>query len=338
MPREFRIGIIGNGNIYNLAHRPAWKGIESARVVATCDVVEERAKKASKDFGIDRYYRDFRDLIKEDDIDVVDICTPSHTHAEISIRAMESGKHVICEKPIATNLGDSKKMIEASRQNGVHLFVGHTRRFDDRWVQIKEVIDEGRIGEVVNVRRTERSWAGFPGDDWHWRRENGGVVVDLGVHVVDLARWFLGEEPVEVFAKLKSIREEARVYGCYDFGVMIIYFTGGKQALLEVSWVHPKAYAPFYSSTEVIGTKGKIQHSDKDSNPAFIVDNNEVRFPMFSPLLSSMPYVFTKELSHFLDCIENGGKPRITMEDADMALRVIVSAIKSSEEGRPVRI
>ncbi len=337
MEKEFHVGIIGNGNIYNLAHKHAWKNIRRANVVATCDIVEERAKKASEELGADEYYRDFRQLLKNGDIDIVDICTPSHLHAEMAIKSLESGKHVICEKPIATTLADSKRMLEASRANGKGLFIGHTRRFDDRWVQIKDAISAGRIGEPISVRRSERSWVGFPKDDWHWKRENGGVIVDLGIHVADLCRWFLEEEPVEVFSKFKSLREEARAYGCYDFGVMLVRFEGGKQAVIEVSWAHPKEYAPFYCSTEVIGTKGKIQYSDKDSSPAVIVGDS-VSIPRFSTMLSSMPHVFTREIEHFLDCVENDAKPRITDEDASKALKVIVSALKSAEKGKPVRI
>jgi predicted dehydrogenase len=337
MEKEFKVGIIGNGNIYNLAHKHVWQETKRARVVATCDIIEERAKNAYEEFRADRYSKDFHELLKNDDIDLVDICTPSHLHAEMAIKSLESGKHVICEKPIATTLEDAKRMIEASRLNGKHLFIGHTRRFDDRWVQIKEAISSGRIGEPVSVRRSERSWVAFPEDDWHWKKENGGVTVDLGIHVVDLARWFLEAEPVEVFAKLKSIREEAKIQGCYDFGVMLVNFENGKQAVLEVSWVHRKEYAPFYSTTEVIGRKGKIQYSDKDSNPAVVVGDT-VSIPRFSPMLSSMPHVFTKEIEHFLDCIWNGRKPRITAEDANTALKVIVSAIKSAEEGRPIKI
>jgi len=340
LEKTFNVAVVGNGNIYNLAHKPAWQGIDRAQVVATCDIIEERAKSACKEFSAEGYYTSIDDLLKNHkSADIVDVCTPSHTHAEISVKSLESGKHVICEKPIATTLEDAQKMIAASKANKRHLYIGHTRRFDDRWVQMKEAIDRGRIGNVVSVRRSECCWVGSPADDWHWERRNGGVILDLGIHIADFSCWFLKEEPTEVFTKAKRISENAIKGGCFDFGVTLVKFEGGKQAIMEVSWVHPKAWGPFnYSSVEVIGTRGKIKYSDKDTNPAALADDSEISFPRYSPMLSSMPYVFKHELGHFLDCIEEDQRPRITLDDAYRALRIVTAAIKSAEEGNPIRI
>ncbi len=240
---------------------------------------------------------------------------------------------------MATILEDAQKMIAASKANGRYLYIGHTRRFDDRWVQMKEAIDRGRIGDVVSVRRSECSWVGFPTDDWHWEKRNGGVIFDLGIHIADFSCWFLKEEPIEVFTKARRIHEEAVRGRCFDFGVILVKFEGGKQAMMEVSWAHPKAWGPFnYSSVEVIGTKGKIKYSDKDTNPAVVADDSEISFPRYSSMLSSMPHVFKHELGHFLDCIEKDQKPKITLDDAYRALRVVTAAIKSAENLKPIQI
>jgi UDP-N-acetylglucosamine 3-dehydrogenase len=335
---ELRVAIVGNGGIYRLAHGPAWRRIERARVVATCDLVRERAEQASREQGAGAVFTRFEDLLQMDGIDLVDICTPSDSHAEIAIQALRAGKHVVCEKPMAMSAQDAERMIAAARQFKRHLFIGHTRRFDRRWVLMKEQIASGRIGEPVAVRRSERCWGGFANEDWHWEFDrSGGVLMDLGVHIADFFAWFFDAEPVEVYARALTVREEARAHSCYDFGVVQVAFPGGRRGLMEVSWAHPKEYAPLYSNTEVIGTKGKLALSDKDAAPMTVI-KEALTIPRYSTLLSSFPDTFVDELSHFLDCIAEDIPPRITLEQAAMAVKVVTSAFESARSGRPVSL
>lgn len=334
---DVKVAIVGTGGIYRLAHGPAWRRIPRARVVATCDVVAERAEQARRELEAEAAFARMEDLLERDGIDLVDICTPSDTHAELAILALRAGKHVICEKPMALAPEDASRMIEAARTARRHLYVGHTRRFDGRWTQIKESIAAGRIGEPVAVRRTERCWGAFPEGDWHWDvARSGGVLMDLGVHVADLFAWFLDAEPTEVYARALTVREEARAARCFDFGIVQLGFPGGKRGLMEVSWAHPREYAPFYSATEVIGTRGKLTLSDKDSAPMTVIKPGGIEVPRYSPLLSSFPETFADELDHFLDCIEGGTPPRSTPAQALTAVRVIAAAFESIASGRPI--
>lgn len=335
---ELRVAIVGNGGIYRLAHGPAWRRIARAKVVATCDIVSERAKQASQEHGAAASFTRIEDLLEMDGIDLVDVCSPSDTHAEIAIRALRAGKHVICEKPMAMSPEDAASMIRAAEDAKRHLYIGHTRRFDWRWVQMKEQIVAGRIGEPVAIRRSERSWAAFPTEDWHWDlQRSGGALMDLGVHIADLFAWFFDAEPVQVYAKGLTVREEARARGCFDFGLAQLAFPGGKRGLMEVSWAHPREYAPLYSNTEVIGTRGKLTLSDKDAAPMTVVKES-LTIPRYSPLLSSFPETFVDEVNHFLDCIERNQPPRITLTQAAMAVKVVASAFESIRTGRPVSI
>ncbi|MFQ6063102.1 MAG: Gfo/Idh/MocA family protein, partial [Methanosarcinales archaeon] len=288
MVDKLKVAIVGNGNICNLAHIPAWKSIKEAEVVATCDIIEEKAKKACIDLGAKEYYTSIDDLLGNDNIDLVDLCVPTHEHANLAIKALESGKHVICEKPISNNLQSAKLMISAAKKNGNKLYIAHTRRFDPRLTTIKESIDSGKIGTPIYIRRCERSYLPFPKDMWHWdTAKSGGVLLDIGIHCADLVRWLLDSEPIEVFAKGKTIREEAKEMNCYDLGVAMILFEENKNAVIEASWAHPKTYAPFYSELDIVGTKGKIEYSDKKTNPMMVV-NDHVNYPRYSPLVSSM--------------------------------------------------
>lgn len=336
---EVRVAIVGNGGIYRLAHGPAWSRIQRAKVVATCDIIQERAEQARRDLGAQAAFTSIGDLLETDGIDLVDICTPSDTHAELAIQSLRAGKDVICEKPMAMKPADARSMIREAQRAKRRLFIGHTRRFDRRWVQMQEQIQAGRIGEPVAVRRTERSWGGFPSvDDWHWDlSRSGGALMDLGVHIADLFSWFLDARPTEVYAKGLTVREEARARGCYDFGLIQVGFPGGKRATMEVSWTHPKEYAPFYATTEVIGTRGKLTYSDKNSAPMTVVQSG-INVPRYSTLLSSFPETFVDELNHFLDCREQGTAPRITLAQAATAVDVVTAAFESIASGRSVAL
>lgn len=333
---DFTVAIVGNGGIYRLAHGVAWPQIPRARVVATCDILADRAEQACRELGAEASFTRLEDLLDKDGIDIIDICTPSDTHADMSVQALRAGKHVICEKPMALTPADAMRMVEAATQANRHLYVGHTRRFDGRWRMMKEQIAAGRIGEAVAVRRSERCWAGFPREDWHWElRRSGGVLMDLGVHVADLFAWFLDAEPTGVFAKGLTIRPEAREYGCFDFGVVQVDFPGGKRGIMEVSWAHPQEYAPFYSTTEVIGTRGKLTLSDKDAGPMTVIKET-IGVPRYSPLLSAFPESFVYELNHFLDCIEGKASPQSTPAQAMTAVAVVAAAFESIASNQPV--
>ena len=334
---NFRVALLGTGGIYALAHGPAWRQIPRARVVATCDIIEERAEKARQEMGAEASFTRFEDLLDQDGIDLVDICTPGSTHAELAIHALRAGKHVICEKPMALTPEDATRMIQSAAEARKGLYIGHTRRFDRRWVQVKDQLTTGRIGDPVSIRWSERCRAEFPKGDWHWDPRNGGVLMDVGVHAADLFAWLLDAQPTEVYAKTLNIGEEAREQGCADFGIVQVGFTGKKQGMLEVSWAHPKEYAPFYSTLEIIGTRGKLTLSDRGATPMTVIRNG-ISVPRFSLLLSTFPETFADELSHFLDCIEGKAAPRVTPADARTAVRVISSALESVATGRAISL
>ncbi|MFQ5684416.1 MAG: Gfo/Idh/MocA family protein [Candidatus Binatia bacterium] len=335
---DFRVAILGNGGIYRLAHGPAWAQVPRAKVVATCDIVEDSAKRACRETGAEWHCTGIESLLSKDQIDIVDICTPSDTHADLSIQALQAGKHVICEKPMAVKPADASRMIEASRSSQRQLHIGHTRRFGSRWKAMKEQIRSGRLGDPVAIRRSERSWGGFPRSDWHWDfGRSGGVMMDLGIHIADLFSWFLDAAPLQVYARGLTVRKEAQETGCFDFGLIHMGFEGGKQGLMEVSWTHPKEYAPFYSTTEVIGTLGKMTLSDGDSSPMVVIKEG-IGIPRYSPLLSSFPETFVEELNHFLDCIEGKAEPRINTRQAHQAVQVVDAALQSVASGGPITL
>ena len=335
--KDLAVAIVGNGGIYHLAHGPAWRQISQAHVVATCDIIKERAEQAGAELGSKKCFASMDEMLAQDGIDLVDICTPHPTHAELAIQALRAGKHVICEKPMALDLDDAARMIRVARQENRHLYIGHTRRFDRRWIEVKEQLRAGRIGKPVGIRWSERSWAGFAPDSWRWDPNNGGVLMDLGVHIADLFIWLLEAECTEVYAKTLSVRPEARERGAPDFALVQMSFADQQQGLMELSWAHPATYAPFYSSLEIVGTAGKLTLSDRDAGPMIVIKNS-VEVPRYSPLLSTFPESFVGELAHFIDGISANTSPRVTLDDAYRAVEVMVKALESAATGKPTTL
>ena len=335
MAEVLKVGVIGCGNIFNLAHKDALKKISGVKVTACMDINESRAKDGAKEFKAAAYtdLDKFLDL----DLDVVQILTPTYTHAELAIKALKSGKHVIVEKPIALKTEEAKKMIKTAEKEGLKLFVGHVRRFDKRWVQIKDVIKKRNI-LPMQIKKSEVQGLPFPAHYWYWDEgKSGGVAIDLGVHVTDFLRWFFESEPVQVFAIGKMIKEEAKVNSTYDHFIMMIKFEGGKVGIAEVSWAYPypARYGVFYHHLDIIGKNGRIRYTPMDT-PVVGVAKSQFEMPRFSPLLSTFPDAFERELRYFFERIKKDVESRITANDALIALKIAEKGIESAKTGKAV--
>ena len=153
---KVRIGIIGCGGIANNKHMPSLKKVEQAEMVAFCDIIEERAQKAAKEYGVPgaKVYTDYRELLKDKSIDVVHVLTPNRDHSYITVDALEAGKHVMCEKPMAINTAEAQKMIDAAKRTGKKLTIGYQNRFRPDSRYLKQVCEAGDLGEIYYAART----------------------------------------------------------------------------------------------------------------------------------------------------------------------------------------
>jgi predicted dehydrogenase len=335
-----RVGLIGCGNIGLRGHLPAYAHILEAELTAVCDIVEERAQEAARLSGATPY-TDYRELLERKDIEMVDVCLPTDLHAQAAIAAIEAGKHVLCEKPMAHTLEAAKAMIEAVRKNGIKLMVGHVRRFDHRYVSIKAQVDAGKVGELVFIRRAERQFLPFPPDAWHWDpQRGGGVILDISVHVTDIFRWFFGKDALEVYAVARSVRETAQTAGSFDHALITCKFPGGKVGFAEVSWAYPKGFGgALYAHLDIVGTEGKIHYSDEDTNPmlAYTPERGH-ELPRYFRFMSTTEYAFEEEIRHFVSCILEDREPVVSLEDAYAALEMALAAQRSAETGEPVKL
>ncbi len=330
-----RIGIIGAGNIFERGYAPAFEQTDLLSVAAVHDPDPARLRAAADRFPGIRTAATVADLVTGQDIDAVFVLTPTHTHADLSIAALEAGKDVLCEKPMARTVVDARRMRDAAARTGRRLMIGHTRRFDDRWTTMFDQVQAGRIGRPVFMFRSEHATGGAPAGAWQWQDDqSGGVLWDVGVHIAELFHWFFGEVPRTAFTKVLHAREESKAGGGPDAAVVTFDFGSARHAVLSVSWIHPPAWGPYYAMTELVGTDGKLEASDRDSHPAIVVTDG-LEVPRHSPLLSALANAFRNEIEHFARAIETGAPFRVTVDDAVTAMDMVDAADRSARSGKP---
>ena len=225
MANDLRIGIIGTGGIANGKHLPSLAKVKGVELAAFCDIVPERAKEASTKFGTAdaKLYYDYRELLKDPAIDVVHVCTPNDSHAEITIAALEAGKHVNCEKPMAKKAADAARMLETARKTGKKLTIGYQSRFRADSQYLYNACRAGELGEIYFAkahairRRAVPTWGVFLDAE----KQGGGPLIDIGTHALDLALWMMDNyRPKAVlgssFRKLAQNENAANAWGPWD--------------------------------------------------------------------------------------------------------------------------
>lgn len=250
--RKVRVGVVGLGWAGE-RHLEGYAQHPDAEIVALAGLEEDRLQVLGEQFGIPRLYRDFEELVESGDLDVVSVCTPNHLHAPMAVAALESGKHVLCEKPLARDAGEAASMVRAAMGAGkvLHVAFNHRQRGD---VQVlRRFIDQGQLGNVYHVKATWMRRSGIPGmGSWFTSRHmaGGGPLIDLGVHVLDIALYLLGEPEVKsvsaaTYAELGprgrgfSVSKKMTVGSAYeveDLATAFLRLEGGATVNLEASW------------------------------------------------------------------------------------------------------
>jgi predicted dehydrogenase len=253
MFKKIRVGIIGCGGIANGKHLPSLSKLEQVEIAAFCDIISERAIKSAEKYGTGnaKVYENYKELLKDPSIDVVHVCTPNVSHAEISIAAMEADKHVMCEKPMAKTSEEAQAMVNAAKRTGKKLTIGYNNRFRKDSQYLKKLCDRGDLGEIYFAkahairRRAVPTWGVFLDEE----KQGGGPLIDIGTHALDLTLWMMNNyKPKAVlgstYYKLGKNKEAANAWGPWDpekftvedsaFG--FITMENGATITLESSW------------------------------------------------------------------------------------------------------
>jgi myo-inositol 2-dehydrogenase/D-chiro-inositol 1-dehydrogenase len=336
-PRErVRIGIAGLGRLgrrhaENLAQR-----VPGAELVAACSPVSEEVDWAREALGVPATYDDYARLLRHPDLDAVFLATPTSLHAAQIVEALGANKHVFCEKPLALDLADCRRVEEeAARHPDRVVLVGFVRRFDPSYQNAYETVRAGKIGDPFLVRSQTCDRNDPSGFFVRFAPTSGGIFLDCSIHDADLARWFLGgPRPLRAFATgTVAIHEGLREVGDVDNGVGVVEFEGGKLACFYASRTMAHGHD---TSTEVVGTSGRLTVGLNPRRDRVEVSDGEgIRNACVADFYERFEEAFVREAREFVDAVRAGRAPALTLHDATEATR-IAGALAEAQRGRRV--
>jgi len=333
-----KVGIVGMGGM-GRRHLSVYAGLHSADVTALADIDEERLTAGVTAEGINvgagvvdpdkqSLYIDPEELINDPDVEVVDICLPTFLHAEYCIKAIESGKHVLCEKPMALTTEQCRDVIAALKASPVKFMVAHCTRFWPEYVYMKEAVVSNRLGAIKSLSMWRAG--AFPEGGWHnWFRDHersGGAMLDLHIHDADFVHYLLGR-PKAVCASAA-----VGISGGYD-AAETIYLYDDTAVRVGVNQMLPKA-SGFEMSYLAVFEKGSLAYNSRKS-PALLETTD---FSERHPDLERTD-AYHEEISYFIDCVAKNEEPTVvTPESAAFSIRLIRAEMQSAEEGRAVEL
>ncbi len=358
MDRIVKIGIIGCGGIANGKHMPSLSKLENVQMVAFCDIVVEKAQNAAKKFGTPdaKVYEDYKELLKDKDIEVVHVLTPNKEHAEITIDALYAGKHVMCEKPMAKTSAEAKKMVEAAKATGKKLTIGYQHRQKPQSFFAKQYIEEGRLGEIYYAncyavrRRGTPNWGVFLNED----EQGGGPIIDIATHSLDLTLYLMDNyEPEMVVGKThKKLEhpEAGNIWG--DNGVSttpleeaacaFIRMKNGATIMLETSWALNTSEPVMEGSCVLCGSKAGLSLKNNKlttntielNRPVETVVDTSVGGVAFYSGASGTPAEV--EAANWIKAIVDDTEPIVKPEQAYVVSQILEAIYESNKTGKPV--
>lgn len=355
--RVVRVGIIGCGGIAFGKHMPSLNQLDNVEMVAFCDIDMQKAMNAKEQYGIEgaKTYTDYHELLKDTSIEVVHVLTPNRSHADISVAALESGKHVMCEKPMAINYPDAKRMLAAAQMSGKKLTIGYQNRFRDDSTLLQEYCKNGDLGEVYYAkahalrRRAVPTWGVFLKAE----EQGGGPLVDIGTHALDLTLWFMDNYKPKsvvgnVYRKLADQKKAGNEWGQWDteqftvedsaFG--FITMENGATILLESSWAL-NILDGGEAMTTLCGTKAGADMND--GLRINFVEHDKQLTTIPTPRGKAVAFFGKKEVdpalveaTQWIDAIVNDTDPLVKPEQAIVVTRILDAIYESARTGKPV--
>lgn len=350
MVKKLKVGLIGLGGIANL-HAGGWKESEHAELVAGCDINPEVFPRWEAEHGIKNLTPEYQELIENPELDVIDICSPNNYHSEQTIAALNAGKHVLCEKPLAPTVAEIQQMIEARDRAGKLLMTGHHFRFTGTARALKAEIDAGALGQIYHARAwwLRRSGAPIRPTFIYKAQAFAGVGIDLGVHVIDLVLWLMGNpQPVSVTgvarteialqdgAFSKSGGDIPKGFDVDEFSSAFIRFENGASLIIEVSWLLHHGTDSDDVQTWLYGTKAGA-HWPKCE----IYETNNTLKQHYNRVLKITDEKLRahhQEIVDFAQAIVDGGTSPVPSEQSLQVQQILEGLYKSADTGKEVLI
>ena len=357
MGKKLKIGLIGAGGIATNAHMPGYAKMDNVEIVAICDIKLDKAKALAAKYNVPQVFENYMDVINLPGLDAIDICTPNYLHSIIAVAALEKGLNVFCEKPDAVSVAEAEKMKAAAEKSGKVLMVMRNNRYMQVSSFLKKYIDAGKMGEIYAARCGWQRRRGIPGKGgWFTTKEQsgGGPLIDLGVHMIDLTMWLMGNpKPVAVsgctynkFAdsdvsdSVNSSFGEKKSDGTFDvedLAMGFIRFDNGACMQIEFSWAsNIEKEQRFF---ELRGTKSGACWSSANEKLG-IYEEEFGRTVDYLPNINNTKGVQIHEanLRHFADVLLNGAEPMFVPEQGVNMVKILEAIYKSAETGKEVQL
>lgn len=341
-----RIGIIGCGKIAQTRHIPEYASNKDVTLSGYYDFNFERAKKIADAYG-GKAYETLDALLADSQIDAVSVCVANHAHSEITIKALKSGKDVLCEKPMATTIEECEEMVREAVASQKKLMIGHNQRLAKAHTRAKELILQGAIGEIITFKTTfghggPETWSVDSGkNNWFFDKKKAsmGALADLGVHKTDLIQFLTGQNVVETTAKVVTLDKRdanGNFIGVDDNAICIYQMKNGIIGTMTASWTY---YGKEDNSTILYGTKGIMKlYDNPDFSIELISSNGEKIFYDIDQIQTNDNQTNSGIIDAFIECLEKDQEPLISGKSVLPAMRTVFSSIESSEKGISIHI
>ena len=330
---KIKFGIAGVGRMGSIHLENLVTKFQDAEVVAISDI-NPNVNSLAKQFGVQKVYAKYEDMINDSNIEAVVICSPTDFHAKHIILAAKAGKQIFCEKPMDLSLETVKEVLQVVENAGVKLMIAFNRRFDPNFIKVRQMVSEGRIGAPQIIKITSRDPGPPPVS---YIKVSGGLFLDMAIHDFDMARYIVGQEVVEVYATGNVfVDPEIGKAGDIDTAVTTLTFDNGAIAVIDNS---RKATYGYDQRLEVFGSEGMCGSENKLHNNHFYY--NEKGSHGALPLdffMDRYAASYFNEMKAFIDCIKKDKDPPSTGNDGILSLAIGLAAKKSLKEKRLVKM
>jgi myo-inositol 2-dehydrogenase/D-chiro-inositol 1-dehydrogenase len=331
--KQIKIGIIGIGRMGQIHLDNLMQKFSEVEVVAISDINEEARQWAEK-YTISKFYSDYQDLISDQEVNTVVICSPTNQHAENIIAAAQAGKNIFCEKPMDLSIQTATKVLQIVEKAGVKFMLGFNRRFDPNFMKIKGLIEEGKVGDPQIVKITSRDPAPPPID---YIKSSGGMFLDMTIHDFDMARFMVSSKVISIFAVGRNIVDpNIGIAGDIDTAVVTITFDSGAIATIDNS---RQAVYGYDQRLEVFGSEGMAgtENNKSDNHYYYNKKGQSESLPLYF-FMDRYILSYFNEIKAFIDCIVHDEVPKVGGQDGLISLAMGWAANTSMRENRVVML
>ena len=334
MMPKLNIGLIGVGRLGRVYARDLSSRIACTRLTAVADTNKEALERVRDEFDVPNAYPDSADLLRDSSVDAIVIVTPTNTHREVALAAVSARKPIFCEKPPSISLDDALAMRETVERSGIFFQLGFMRRFDSGYAAAKARIDAGDIGDAVVFKSTSRD-PYPPSLSYADPRSSGGLIIDMGIHDFDLARWFMGEvASVQAIGGVLAYPDFETI-GDIDNAVVSLVFASGRLGVVDLT---RNGIYGYDISTELLGTQGTLRIGYLRETPLVVMTRTGVAHDTVPYFMERFGDAYATQLENFARNVLDDREPPVTIDDGLQALRIAVAATRARETALSIQI